>query len=190
MRVVALLLMTVVLVAGCQTPQPRDPDSPYYAPPTGSRLILERPVEVPASNAAVHIQAGKVRHYNDLDRYEPHCKFELRTVAPEARTVAPDTFVVERVERFSRSVRRTPGEPVRVAAAGGRAGIVVGRDSEGGPFAAIMTTRLLLRSDRQPDVFRMECMHWDEFEFPDHLSVNQMRTTLKDLFTLVLPQQR
>ena len=190
MRVVALLLMTVVLVAGCQTPQPRDPDSPYFAPPAGSRLTLEKPVEVPAGDAAVHIQAGRVMHYNDLDRYEPHCKFELRTVAAEARTVRPDTFVVERVERFSRSVRRTPEEPVRVAAAGRSGGLVIGRESEGGPFADIMTTRLVLRSERQPDVFRMECMHWDQFEFSQHLSVNQMRTTLKDLFTLVLPQER
>lgn len=184
MRVlIASVLSLGVLLVGCQTAQVRDPASPYFAPPVGSRLVLEKAIKVPGGKAAVYIQSGRVLRYTELDRYDPHCKFELRTVSPDRRMVAPDSFLVRDVERFSQSVKWQRDEPVRVAA---RGGLLVGRDSEGGPFAEIMTTRLVLHSERQPEVFRMECSHWDEFEFPDHLSVNQMRATLKGLFTLEL----
>ncbi|HKJ76572.1 MAG TPA: hypothetical protein VKA64_05140, partial [Gammaproteobacteria bacterium] len=107
MRVLTVsLLSLVVLLTGCQTPQVRDPASPYFAPPVGSRLVLEKAIKVPGGKAAVYIQAGQVLRYTELDRYDPHCKFELRTVSPDRRMVDPDTFLIRKVERFSRSVER------------------------------------------------------------------------------------
>ena len=178
------LLVVAVLLTGCQPPQVRDPDSPYFLPPVGSRLVLEEPITVPGGKAAVYIQAGKALRYSGLDRYDPHCKFELRTVSAERRRVAPDTFLVHKVERFSFSVERRQAGAVRVATQGG---IRIGSENDGGPFVEVMTTRLSLQSERQPEVFRMECSHWDDFNFPDHLTLNQMRSTLKGLFTIELP---
>lgn len=184
MRALTLpLLAFATLLAGCQTPQVRDADSPYFVPPVGTRFVLEEPIAVRGGQAALYIQAGKVLRYPDLDRYDPHCKFELRTVAEERRKVEPDTFVVRKVERFSRSVERRLDEPVRVAA---RGGLLLGAESEGGPFVEVMTTRLHLHSERQPEVLRMECSHWDDFNFPEHLTLSQMRSTLKGLFRIEL----
>ena len=186
MRALLLPLLAVAtLLAGCQTPQVgRDADSPYFVPPIGTRLVLEKPIAVRGGQAALFIQTGKVLPYPELDRYDPHCKFELRTVAEERRKVEPDTFLVRKVERYSRSVQRGPTEPVRVAA---RGSIRIGADDDGGPFAEVMTTRLYLHSERQPEVFRMECSHWDDFHFPEHLTLNQMRQTLKGVFRVELP---
>jgi len=179
------LLAFATLLAGCQTPQVgRDADSPYFVPPIGTRFVLEEPITVRGGQAALYIQAGKVQRYPDLDRYDAHCKFELRTVAEERRKVAPDTFLVRKVERYSRSVQHDQAEPIRVAA---RGGIRIGAEDDGGPFAEVMTTRLYLHSERQPEVFRMECSHWDDFHFPEHLTLNQIRKTPCRVCRIELP---
>jgi hypothetical protein len=56
----------------------------------------------------------------------------------------------------------------------------------GGPML-VFSTRLALRSDRQPDIYRLTCMYWGSPGFDAHLTITDIRRTLTPLFTLNLP---
>ncbi|NNG14194.1 MAG: hypothetical protein HKM22_03455 [Gammaproteobacteria bacterium] len=63
---------------------------------------------------------------------------------------------------------------------------VVARDFRGGAPNENYMTVLYLHSDRQPDVFRMTCQHWEAPSDAQHLTIKQIRQALGDLFTLKL----
>ena len=47
-------------------------------------------------------------------------------------------------------------------------------------------TLLYLNSDKQKDVYRMSCQHWESVMDDRHLSITQMRQAMGDVFTLQL----
>lgn len=182
MRKPLLFLCAVVgMLAGCAWQNNPSPDSPYFTVPTGSVLELTRPLTIPADRVSIHIQNGEVSSYSAVNRYYPFCKLEMRDRDDDARVLEPDKFVVTRVSQSVWMVRAPAS--VQVAAAGRLAGLL---DSDDGPMAAEMSTELFLGSSRQPDVYRLTCTHWDKPSFPRHLTINQIRDTLADLFRVQL----
>jgi hypothetical protein len=126
---------------------------------------------IPPDQAGVFVSGTPI---GDRYRYEAVCRLEVRTVDATFRTVTPDRFTVERVrqewERFS---QRESG--LR------RVGLF-GRD---GPALLRFTTILYLRSDRQPDVFRLVCSHLqDSAQNPRYLTAAEIRTVLAPVMTL------
>jgi hypothetical protein len=172
-----LLLLSLTLVAGCQYVPPRDIGSPFFSPPAGSQLRLTRPLTIPANDAGVFIQYGKPQYSVwQPDRYYPSCDFELRTRSSHERVVEPDTFTVTRTVRETENVMLAPA-------------IVASHDTgNGAPHENYMTI-LYLHSDKQPDVFRMTCQHWEDPSDAQHLTIKQIRQALGDLFTLTLPEK-
>lgn len=163
-------VMFVLLVAGCATPE-RSPDSPYYVLPKGSRLVLQHAITIPTPGVSVWLQHGEVRG-SSRDRYAPACKLEMRTRPDTARTVEPDTFLVTRVAREEQSVANDRHQRY-----------VRQEDGDGGgPMAYEMRTMVYLESERQPEVFRLTCAHWDRPWYPQHLTLNQIKETLRGLF--------
>jgi hypothetical protein len=177
-----LPLLTLITLTGCAalTPEP-SPQSPYYPPPVGSLLVLQRQLEIPADRVSIHIQDGQLRDYGALNRYRGYCKLEMWSRVDAPRTLAPDTFRITRVARESRAVGLE--SPLRVASR------LAGFDPNDGPIAHVMSTEMYLNSERQPDVYRMTCSHWGEAVFPAHLSIEQMRTALGGMFRLKLPEE-
>ena len=47
-------------------------------------------------------------------------------------------------------------------------------------------TMLYLHSERQNDVYRMTCQHWEEIRDGRYLSVAQMRKAMGEIFTLLI----
>lgn len=168
------LLIFSLMLAGCQYVPPRDIDSPFFSPPAGSQLRLTRPLTIPANDAGVFIQYGKPQYSVwQPDRYYPNCDFELYSRASHERVVEPDTFTVTRTVRGIDNVMLAPA-------------VVASSDTgNGAPHENYMTV-LYLHSDRQPDVFRMTCQHWEDPNEGDHLTVKQIRQALGDLFILEL----
>lgn len=186
LRPIIILLSATIL--GCSPGAAiRSPGSPWYAPPAGSRVILEKPVTIPPDTVSVHIQNGEVVSagaFGGVDRYRASCKLEMWSRVDERRVIEPDTFVVKRVARTIEAVQLSA--PLRVASL---LPMVFELDYSG-PMAHIMGTEMFLDSERQPDVHRLTCSYWGEPAFPEHLSIEQIRHTLAGLMRIELPNGR
>ena len=132
------LLMSagVALLVGCQTAPVRDEQSPYFAPPAGSTLTLNRTLEVAGGSTRIYFQGGKagsgsgVLSFQGVDQYYPNCYLQMRSKSSGLRTLEPVEFRIERVERREEWVM---SEPVRLAALrflGGSGGNGDGGDSQ------------------------------------------------------------
>ena len=137
--------------------------------PMGTLLDLHHDLTIPPDQAGVFIQGTPI---GDRDRYDAVCRLEVRSVALTPRTVRADRFTVVRVardwERFSQretGLRRVRFDP-------------------DGPALLRLSTVLYLRSDRQPEVFRLVCSHLqDSAQNPRHLTAAEIRTTLAPVVT-------
>jgi hypothetical protein len=45
-------------------------------------------------------------------------------------------------------------------------------------------TLMYLNSDKQKDVYRLTCQHWEDVMDDRHLTISQMRGAMGDVFTL------
>lgn len=171
------LAASLALLGACQTYAPSE-DSPYYAMPVGSRLVLNRALTIPPDRASVYIQRGQIVAFTTLDDYDPHCRFELSSVRPRPQTVEPDEFVVHKV-RQEIIVSRAFTRPGLLLALGGG-------DDDDGPDSKLYSRILELRSAKQPEVLRIACMRWHRLAFSRHLTIREIRDTLSELFTLQL----
>jgi hypothetical protein len=180
-----LIILAAALAAACQTTAYQgNESSPYYRVPAGSHVILNRDLTIPAEQVGVYMQGGQVMPQNQLNMYHAHCKLEVRTRRDVSQVVRADEFVVTKSvqEALIYSVQAEP----RTYADASRAVRVNGMDDSGGQSVQTYATRLDLRSERQPDVLRLTCAHWDHPNTAVHLSIRQIRAALGDVVTLRL----
>ena len=184
------ILMTSLLLMSCQTTSYEgNENSPFYLVPAGSVLKLTRTLSIPANQVAVFLQGGEVVASDRIDQYYPHCKFELRRRLDTAQTVQPDSFEITRIaQEIGHSVALDG-----VQLAGVSVGIGINIGLKGGDGASLQTwsTRLTLRSTRQPEVFRLSCGQAALPHEGQHVSINEMRKALGEIFSLkLLPSRR
>jgi len=164
-----VLVVSLLLVA-CQALD-YEGQAPAYRIPTGTVLELHRDLIVPPGQAGVNIQGTAI---GDRYRYDAVCRLEVLTVDDAPRPVRTDHFTVERVGR--------EWEIFSNRASGLRYVALFERD---GPHLLLFTTFLYLRSERQPDVFRLACGHLQNSDQnPRHLTVAEIRATLAPVMTL------
>lgn len=181
----ALVVATAGFLAGCQGWYQGDETSPFFLPPVGSTLVLNQGLTVPPEKTSVYLQDGKVvESFWRVNVYYPYCKFELRTRRPNAQTVAPDDFIVTRVARYT-SFTPSARRDTRLASSAGMIKVQVDGE-DGGMTLLSYLTELYLRSDRQPDVYRVACQRWDYPATGEHLSIADVRRALGTLFALRL----
>lgn len=180
MRKLLTSLGFVGLMAGCQTlSYEGNENSPYYVVPAGSRVTLHRELRIAGDEVSVFVQDGRVMPYSGIRKYYPHCKFELYTRRPEARTVAPDDFRVTRtVQEEAHSAGSGLLQLARVSF-----GLFTDFDT-GGPSLIAFVTRMHLRSEKQPDAFRLSCAQWGYPPDDGHVTIAEMRRALGELITL------
>lgn len=171
-----LLAVTIVLLTACQSWHEPSENSPYYAIPVGSRLILNQPITISADNASVYIQRGQIVPYHRRDLYYANCKFEVNTVKQVSQTIKPDEFVVHRVSQYI-EVGRFFAPGTMLAGQGGDSGSVMNK---------LYDRIIYLESSKQPDVLRISCGRWDDRPLSNHLTIQEIRDTLGDLFTVRL----
>ena len=174
MRLFALLPLFLLLIA-CQTPGPLDENSPFRFPPPGSRLALKQELTIPAHSAGVLLQSGRVTGREDLNQYHPHCRLEVNDVRDTTQTVTPDEFLVRRAQQEVRIV----AQPAIM-----KAGLGVASDTQS---FYVFRTILGLHSPRQPQVRWLTCQRWIYPALGQHLSIREIRQTLAEIFTLLLP---
>jgi len=169
-RVAGWVLVVSLLLTACQALD-YEGQAPAYRIPTGTVLELHRDLIVPPGQAGVNIQGTAI---GDRYRYDAVCRLEVLTVDDSPRPVRTDHFTVERVGR--------EWEIFSNRASGLRYVALFERD---GPHLLLFTTFLYLRSERQPDVFRLACGHLQNSDQnPRHLTVAEIRATLAPIMTL------
>lgn len=144
--------------------------------PMGTPVDLDRDLTIPPGQAGVFIRGTRI---GDRYRYDANCRLEVRTLSEIPRTVVADRFTIERVvQQWERFTLRDTG--LRR----------VDFDVDG-PALLLFTTVLYLRSDRQPDVFRLVCGHLqDSAQNPRYLTADEIRTVLAPVMTLHHPPPR
>lgn len=169
-RVAGWVLVVSLLLTACQALD-YEGQAPAYRIPTGTVLELHQDLIVPPGQAGVNIQGTAI---GDRYRYDAVCRLEVLTVDDSPRPVRTDHFTVERVGR--------EWEIFSSRASGLRYVALFERD---GPHLLLFTTFMYLRSERQPDVFRLACGHLQNSDQnPRHLTVAEIRATLAPVMTL------
>jgi hypothetical protein len=152
--------------------------------PTGSRLVLNRAITVPANDAGVYIQNGEMaRSFWRVKQHYPYCALDLRRRRDTPQTVQPDEFTIVRVrQEIVYSMRADGMRLVRSPSIH-----VADTDQGDGASYEIYATIMTLRSERQPDVQRLTCAQWQYPPLQQHMTINEMRKTPGEPFTLRLP---
>lgn len=176
----ATLVSLLVMLFACSVHDTRDESSVYFAVPVGSMLKLNIDVTISGDQVATYVQNGELMSYDSVDKYYPNCKFEIYTMSEQSREVEQDTFeiikVVDEVE--SSSIQSS----THLAALGTAYAFGMLDRS----YVFNYATMMYLKSERQKDVYRMTCQHWQDMRDDRYLTVEQMRTAMGDVFTLVI----
>jgi hypothetical protein len=179
MRISLLVLLALTLVA-CQTTEVLPVTSPYYLIPVGSRLVLNKPIEIAPTSATVRLQFGKIVSRWDSQDFEPLCVFESRIVGEKAQVIEPDSFEIIRVRRDYNPLSAQAEPHARP----------VGSFGGNGGARFYYKTELFLRSDKQPQILVMTCQHaWETGSSGldlRPLTVEEIRQALGTYFTLQL----
>lgn len=178
----AVIALCATLLASCQTSTYEgNENSPFYPVPAGSTLTLTRNLTIPAEQVAVFLQGGEVVASGGINQYYPHCKFELHRRLDKAQTVQADRFEIIKVtQEIGHSVTL---DGLRLAGVSVGIGINIGSRGDGASLQTY-STRMTLRSARQPEVFRLSCGQAALTHEGQHVSINEMRKALGNVFTL------
>ena len=183
MRRIVLLGVFIFLLNACQTTRYEgNEDSPYYLVPVGSGLILSQDIEIPPHRVGVYLQDGQIKPLSQINRYYPHCKFEVLKIKDIPQTVHADTFMIEKVVQEITDMVDAGG--IRLAGIS----LGIGFNMHAGDAASVQTfvTRLRLSSTKQPDVFLLTCGLWAYPSVGQHVSITEIRKVLGKIFTLQL----
>lgn len=155
---ITYFVAVVLLLAACQQAPVRDETSHLSRVGLGSTFVLHERLIVPTGYARVFLQGGKVVAKTQLNRYRPHCNFEIRSVSDGTLGIDPDTFLVTGVEEYEEEIVSRP-QPLRVAA-------LAGGDNDVGDSISMIArfVRHWLYAERQPEVMRLTCH--GGFDFP------------------------
>ena len=170
MKNMLVLLGSLILTACTQTVVPKF-DSPYYKIPLGSILVLHQSLTIPANQARVIIQNGRLVGRRDRDQYYPYCEFEILTLSESDQVIFPDRFKIHKLSKQMDTSR------LQVMYAS-----LIMADNDNRLIA--YNTVMYLSSQKQPDVYRLSCMYWTDDPMDDHLSVNQMNKTLGNILSI------
>jgi hypothetical protein len=174
--------LVLAVLTACSMYDSRDESSYYYAVPVGSSLVLHQHVSIQGEQVATYVQNGELMPYDSVNKHLPNCKFELYTMSEQPRTVDPDTFEIIRVvdEIESSSLPKD----IQVALRGDA--LMLGMLDKSYVFN--YATMMYLKSENQKDVYRMTCQHWEDIRDDRHLTIEQMRQAMGEVFTLKIKQ--
>lgn len=135
-------------------------------------LHLNEPVTVPANSAGAPIRGGSI---GSRYRYEADCRLEILTLSGNPQLIEPDSFEVLGVSR-DRDPLTGPAYPTF-----GSSFSIFGE----GPSLIYFSSYIYLRSDLQPDVFRVKCTQLRQSDVdPWYLTAPEIRAVLGDVMTV------
>jgi len=169
-----VLLIPLLGLLGCESIPPSE-TSPFHRVPGGSRLILNTNLLVPPYSAKIYIQNGWIAY--GANQYYPYCKLQLQEPKFTPQEVLPGVFEIYRSRRITDLFASLEPQVQHVRA----------RLYDGKPSPIVYGTDLFLRSAEQPQVYKLMCGHMQDPNLTArHLTIEQIRATLGEVFTLQL----
>lgn len=135
----------------------------YRTISVGNSVIVNQTLAIKPNLARVYFQNGEIQSEQQIDRYYPNCSLEIKTLSSSTQSILPDRFTIYRItvdEEFSRSgIRLTSLH-------------FFGGD---GPSPENWATHFYLRSEKQPDVYRLNCQHWEDPTDARHVTYDEIK---------------
>jgi hypothetical protein len=142
------LVLLVLALAGCNTAATRDVSSPEYEIPSGSKIVLNKELNIPSGYSHIKLQGGAPG--NSVDEYTVNCRFNAKSLGPAV--IQPDTF----------TIREASSQ----------------RDWVSQPDIMRFYREFRIKSDKQPDVMSFVCQDWDGPMMGKPVSVPEMKTAV------------
>lgn len=183
-RMLAIALPAALLLgAGCASSRDTGPRVDTRIDP-GSVLVIEEGMMLPAGEARVHFQAGRVTRFHDRNRFAPWCSLGLRRDGDEAlqQAIKPGRFRVEATRSGARA-QASPLHGIRVA---GPFPALAGMDRGGGGLGHLTWyLELRLHSGEQPQVDDLTCAIDRPPDWRGRLGLESVRQALGGLGRIV-----
>jgi hypothetical protein len=182
-----VFISALAVLSACAINQEKDEDSPFYSVPAGSLLVLNQDLVIAAGQVATYVQNGELMTYEQVDKYQPNCKFEVYAISEQPRTVKADTFEIIKVVDDIESSSIHHGSRLASLDEGYR-GINIASGMLDHSLVFNYATFMYLSSATQKDVYRITCQHWEAVREDRYLSISQMRQAMGNVFTLNIKQ--
>ena len=171
------LIIGLVLTSifSCSHKETKNPDSPFYSVPEGSRLHLNTEIMIGENLGRTYFQYGKQLTESELDIYYPHCALTINTITPVTTVVHPTTFTIYKVVDDQLYTQNK----VMFSSLSSL------HNSYGSSIIANITY-YYLDSDDEKDVRTLECLQWNTQNDIEYLSINEVKRSLGRYFTLQL----
>jgi len=144
------ITLTLLTLAGCNTAQTRDVNSPYYKIPIGSEIILNKNLDVPEGRAHINLQDGVAT--TGVGNYNVSCTFNVRNLGPA--TIKAGTFTIRETSPGQEWVSR--------------------------PNIMRFYREFRFTANAQPDVMNFVCQDWDGPMMGRPISVPEMEKAVGD----------
>jgi len=175
MKYLHLLPLFLFTIISCSQEIVKDENSYLYSIQSGSKLILNQSIFIAPNLGRTYFQNGKVTSESDINIYYPHCSITVNTILDHERRISPTTFEIYKVvddEEYAQGYMFYASTK-----------LMHGSD---GPLITGLVSYYYLRSPSEPDVRTLECIQWNSLYENKHLSINEVRKSLGDIFTLKL----
>jgi hypothetical protein len=152
------IVISAMLLAGCQSMSSTSESSIWFRVKPGSKLVLNRALEIPSGQAHIKLQQGAVT--GGVDEYTINCSFEVKNPGPQ--TINPDTFLIHNVS----SQREWVSQPDTM------------------DFYMVFR----LQSTQQADVEKLFCGYWDGPLSGKPVTVEDVKQALGEYMTFEFAQ--
>lgn len=182
-----IILFLFILIPGCQSayingvPNER---SPYFQVPVDSKLILQRAITIEPTLKSAYFQRGRMIPWHQVNEYGAYCALILERKRDVEQTVKPGKFMVQKVSNENLFTIAKAGNRNLIPIAF-KSRVADMRDSNGETYE-VLATVMELRSDTQPEVRRLTCADWGIPQGMPFLTVETIRQSLGDFFSLKL----
>jgi len=154
---VLFLMLMYLLLSGCQSMASDDPRSIWFRMPSGTELVLNRTLTIPAHRAHVMLQHGMAS--NAASEFDVACRFEVRDLGP--RVIQPDTFTIT--------------------------GYSGQEEWENYPHTKRYYKIIRLQSNHQPGIMPMICEYFDYPIRGRPVTLSQIQEALGEYFSFIFP---
>jgi len=181
-----MILFLFTLIPACQSAYingvPNE-GSPYFQVPVDSKLILNRTITIEPFQNSAYFQRGRMIPWYEVIKYGAYCALAVERKRDVEQVVKPGEFVVHNVsnESFFSIAKAGKRNLVPVAFK-----LPVADTKDGNGSYEVYATVMELRSDTQTEVRRLTCANWGLPQGMQTLTVEIIRQSLGDFFSLKL----
>jgi hypothetical protein len=160
---------TLMLMSACQqnpvTAEPSQQAS-LASIAAGADLVLNHDLVMPPNRARIYIQHGVTTDSSKIDRYQPWCEFEVKTLRESSAIIHADTFQIQKIVNE-------------------RSGLLDGSalSAMGNPLEEFSTV-LYLVSAQQPDVLRLTCVQRRGSRMQTYLKPEDIQSALGNIINI------